>query len=148
LTTYGDTESALDALAAGASGYLTKDAGRDDIRRALETAAAGQSVLDRDVGRRLVAQMRIAATPPAPLQDGLTPREREVLELMASGLSNQEIAARLVIGLATVKTPVNHVLAKTGARDRAQAIAYAYRTGVAPQDQDRAAPSPESDSRP
>jgi DNA-binding NarL/FixJ family response regulator len=130
LTTYADDESILDALRAGAIGYLTKDAGRDHIRRAIEAAAAGQAVLDPAVQARLVA---IARQPTAgtTLPDGLTDREAEVLRLIASGMSNGEIAGQLFVSAATVKTHVNHIFAKTGSRDRAQAIAYAHGHGLA-----------------
>jgi len=132
LTTYGDDESIVGALRAGAIGYLTKDAGREHIRRALEAAAAGQAILDPAVQARLVE----AATLPAPtgrrpLPDGLTDREGEVLRLMAGGLSNSEIAAQLYVSEATVKTHINHIFAKTGSRDRGQAIAYAHRHALA-----------------
>jgi DNA-binding NarL/FixJ family response regulator len=128
LTTYADDESIINALRAGAIGYLTKDAGRDDIRRALDAAAAGQAILDPAVQGRLVAA---AATPPPPpgtaLPDGLTEREAEVLRLIATGLSNNEIAARLFVSEATIKTHINRIFAKTASRDRGQAIAYAHR---------------------
>jgi DNA-binding NarL/FixJ family response regulator len=127
LTTYADDESILDALRAGAIGYLTKDAGRDHIRRALEAAAAGQAILDPAVQARLIQVARPPAPSPAQLPDGLTEREGEVLRLIASGKSNSEIAAHLFVSEATVKTHVNHIFAKTASRDRAQAIAYAHR---------------------
>lgn len=131
LTTYADDESIFSALSAGAIGYLTKDAGRDDIRRAIEAAAAGQSLLDPVVQARLLEVARSRAGRPAVLPDGLTEREAEVLGLIAAGLSNAEIAARLYIGEATIKTHVNRIFAKTGSRDRAQASAYAHRHGLA-----------------
>jgi DNA-binding NarL/FixJ family response regulator len=132
LTTYADDESIIAALRAGAIGYLTKDAGRDHIRRALEAAAAGQAILDPAVQARLIAAASLPqpagpATPP----DGLTDREAEVLRLIAAGLSNAEIAARLFVSEATVKTHINRIFAKTGSRDRPQAIAYAHRHGMA-----------------
>jgi DNA-binding NarL/FixJ family response regulator len=130
LTTYADDESILDALRAGAIGYLTKDAGRDHIRRAIEAAAAGQAVLDPAVQARLVAIAR-QPTAETTLPDGLTDREAEVLRLIASGMSNGEIAGQLFVSAATVKTHVNHIFAKTGSRDRAQAIAYAHGHGLA-----------------
>jgi len=132
LTTYADDESALAALAAGAIGYLTKDAGRDDIRRALEAAAAGQGVLDHHVQARLIEAASLRAARPLSLPDGLTEREAEVLGLIAEGLSNSEIAARLYVSEATVKTHVNRVFAKTHSRDRAQAMTYARHHGLAP----------------
>jgi DNA-binding NarL/FixJ family response regulator len=132
LTTYADDESVVSALSAGAIGYLTKDAGRDDIRRALEAAAAGQAMLDHSVQERLIEVIRSHPVRPSVLPDGLTEREGEVLTLIAEGLSNPEIAARLYVGEATVKTHVNRVFAKTGSRDRAQAANYAHRHGLAP----------------
>ena len=123
LTTYADDESILGALSAGAIGYLTKNASRDDIRRAIEAAAAGHTHLDPTAAATVIA----AARPQPSLPDELTPREVEVLRLIAEGLSNREIAARLVLGEATVKTHVNRIFAKTASRDRAQAVAYALR---------------------
>jgi DNA-binding NarL/FixJ family response regulator len=132
LTTYADDESIITALRAGAIGYLTKDAGRDHIRRALDAAAAGQAVLDPAVQARLV---EVASLPKplasAGLPDGLTEREAEVLQLIAAGLSNAEIAARLFVSEATVKTHINRIFAKTRSRDRAQAVAYAHRHTLA-----------------
>jgi DNA-binding NarL/FixJ family response regulator len=135
LTTYADDASILGALQAGARGYLTKDAGAAEIARAVHAAAAGQTLLDPAVQQRLLAAVADGRPGPprhpANLPDELTPREAEVLGLIAAGLSNAEIAARLVISEATVKTHVNHVFAKTGARDRAQAVHYAYQHGLA-----------------
>ncbi|HTW99944.1 MAG TPA: response regulator transcription factor [Acidimicrobiales bacterium] len=160
LTTYADDESVLEALGAGAIAFLTKDAGRADIRRALEAAASGQTVLDAGAAERLLraaggggvgpgsgpgsagmgpgagaASATAAALRPGgvevPLPDGLTRREAEVLVLMAEGLSNREIAARLYLGEVTVKTHVNRIFAKTGSRDRVQAISYARGVGLA-----------------
>jgi DNA-binding NarL/FixJ family response regulator len=133
LTTYADDESIIGALRAGAIGYLTKDAGRDHIGRALEAAASGQAVLDPTVQARLVD---VATLPGAdeggrPLPDGLTEREAEVLRLIAAGRSNAEIGRDLFVSEATVKTHVNRIFAKTGSRDRAQAVAYAHRRGLA-----------------
>jgi DNA-binding NarL/FixJ family response regulator len=135
LTTYADDETVIAALQAGARGYLTKDAGAEQIRAAIENVAAGEAALDPAVQRSLVAavaggeEASPAAAPDLP--DGLTPREAEVLGLIAEGLSNAEIAERLVVSAATVKSHVNHLFAKIGARDRAQAVAYAYRNGLA-----------------
>lgn len=138
LTTYADDESVLAALSAGASGYLTKDATRDDIHRALDAAAAGQTVLDPVVGANLVRAAQAGgradaggSQTPRPLPDGLTEREAEVLALIAQGKSNSEIASELFVAQVTVKTHVNRIFAKTGSRDRAQAAAYAYRHGLA-----------------
>ena len=136
LTTYADDRSVVEALRAGARGYLTKDAGAEEIRRALEAVVGGEVALDPAVQRHLVDVLAGGAGGPGPaapaLPDGLTPREAEVLALIAEGLTNAEIAARLVVSEATVKSHVNHLLAKIGARDRAQAVAYAYRHHLAP----------------
>jgi len=134
LTTYADDEHILTALRAGALGYLTKDAGRLQIAQAVRAAAAGQSVLDPQVQQRLLAAASGAGlprTPGGPLPDGLTAREAEVLGLIAAGLSNREIAGRLYVTEVTVKSHVNRLFAKTGARDRAQAVRYAYEHGLA-----------------
>jgi DNA-binding NarL/FixJ family response regulator len=138
LTTYADDRSVVGALQAGADGYLTKDAGADEIRQALERVLDGQAVIDPAVQRLLVDAV-VAGTPQVPrdqpkeaaVADGLTPREAEVLSLIAAGLSNAEIAARLVVSEATVKSHINHLLPKIGARDRAQAVSYAYQHGLA-----------------
>ncbi len=133
LTTHADDESVLGALRAGAKGYLTKDAGAAEITRAVQVVADGQALLDPSVHARLVAALdRTPAVVPSPRPAALTDREADVLRLIAEGLSNAEIAVRLVVSEATVKTHVNHVFAKTGVRDRAQAVSYAYRTGLAP----------------
>ena len=157
LTTYADDQSVLDALRAGALGYLTKDAGAAEIQQALRRVVSGQAALDPAVQRSLVEAIATvpasqlpppgsawpgpaspgtelpgpASGTPAP-PDGLTPREAEVLMLIAAGLSNTEIAERLVVSEATVKSHVNHMLPKIGARDRAQAVGYAYRHGLIP----------------
>ncbi len=142
LTTYADDRSVIDALRAGALGYLTKDAGAAEIRHALHRVADGQAALDPAVQRHLVDAIAAGTPdsaspgrrqPDAPsLPDSLTPREAEVLMLIAAGLSNAEIAGRLVVSEATVKSHVNHLLPKIGARDRAQAVGYAYRHGLVP----------------
>jgi DNA-binding NarL/FixJ family response regulator len=131
LTTYADDETILAALNAGARGYLTKNADRREISRALHSAAAGHTILTPEVTAMLLASARTAqehAQSPAPaeLPDGLSAREAEVLGLIAAGLSNGEIARELVISAHTVKTHINHVFSKTGSRDRAQAIRYAH----------------------
>jgi DNA-binding NarL/FixJ family response regulator len=130
LTTYADDDSILSALSAGAAGYLTKDAAREDIRRALEAAVAGQAVLDPAVQATLLRAAQQAPARPATPPDGLTEREAEVLTLIAAGLSNAEIADRLFVADATVKTHVNRIFAKTGSRDRTQAALYAQRHGL------------------
>jgi DNA-binding NarL/FixJ family response regulator len=148
LTTYADDESIIGALQAGALGYLTKDATRAEIGRAIQAAAAGQAVLDPGVQRRLLSAAARApempATPPTAngsppaMQagdrdetDDLTPREAEVLRLIAAGQLNREIARALFVSEATVKTHVNRIFAKTGSRDRVQAMRYAYTHGYA-----------------
>ncbi len=135
LTTYADDRSVIDALRAGARGYLTKHAGGAEIRQALLHVLEDHAAIDPAVQHHLVdaiATSPAQTTPsPARLPDGLTPREAEVLSLIATGLSNTEIAERLVISEGTVKTHINHLLAKTGARDRAQAVLYACRHGLA-----------------
>ena len=140
LTTYTDDESILAALQAGAAGFLTKNAGPDDIHRALEAAASGQAVLDAAAAARLVlaagreapASRPEAPGPPGALPDGLTEREGEVLALIAQGLSNAEIASQLFVSRSTVKTHINQIFAKTSSRDRAQAIVYAHHHGLTP----------------
>jgi DNA-binding NarL/FixJ family response regulator len=133
LTTFADDESIIGALRAGAIGYLTKDAGREQILRALEAAISGQAVLDPTVQARLV---EVATLPSAagsrPPPDGLTERETEVLRLIAAGLSNSEIGEKLFVSQATVKSHVNRIFAKTGCRNRSQAVAYAHRCGLVP----------------
>jgi DNA-binding NarL/FixJ family response regulator len=135
LTTYADDASVLGALRAGARGYLTKDAGADEIRAAMEAVIRGDVALDPAAQRQVVAALSEPAVAPAAaapeLPDELTPREAEVLALIAEGLTNSEIAERLVVSAATVKSHVNHIFAKIGARDRAQAVVYAYANGIA-----------------
>ncbi len=140
LTTYADDEYLFPALQAGARGYLTKDASAEEIEHAIKALVAGKTHLDPQVQQRLVAAVvdqgpSAGAEPtpaPAPaLPDELTPREAEVLKLIAAGLSNAEIAKTLFVSGATVKTHVNRIFYKTGARDRAQAVRYAYQHGLA-----------------
>jgi len=139
LTTYADEDAIVPALQAGARGYLTKDASAEQIEAAIHAVHAGQTHLDPAVQERLVAAIisrPAAGEPPVPglgqkPPDGLTTREAEVLTLLASGLSNAEIAKRLYLSNATVKTHINRIFAKTGARDRAQAVRYAYQHGLA-----------------
>jgi DNA-binding NarL/FixJ family response regulator len=136
LTTYADDRSVIDALRAGARGYLTKDAGGAEIRHALRQVLDNHAVIDAAVQHHVVDA--IAALSPAqarrsisPLPAGLTPREAEVLSLIATGMSNGEIAEHLVVSEGTVKSHINHLLAKIDARDRAQAVAFAYQRGLA-----------------
>jgi DNA-binding NarL/FixJ family response regulator len=138
LTTYADDEFLFPALQAGARGYLTKDASAEEIEHAIRALMAGQTHLDPAVQQRLVAAVLepTRATPArdvgtgSNLPDELTARELEVLKLIAAGLSNHEIAAQLVLSGATVKTHINRIFYKTGARDRAQAVRYAYQHGL------------------
>ena len=139
LTTYADDVSVFTALQTGARGYLTKNASAAEIRQAIAAVRKGDALLDPSVQRRLLDALATTpgATAPAPaeeLPDGLTPREAEVLRLIAEGRTNQEIAADLVVSEGTVKTHVNRIFAKAGVRDRAQAVAYAYRHGLGPAD--------------
>jgi DNA-binding NarL/FixJ family response regulator len=130
LTTYADEPTVLSALRAGARGYLTKDAGADEIHAAIVAVARGEAALDPAVQAHVLAGLAEGGDAPT-LPDGLTPREAEVLTLIADGLTNAQIADRLVVSQATVKSHVNRVFAKAGVRDRAQAVAYAYRNGLA-----------------
>jgi DNA-binding NarL/FixJ family response regulator len=130
LTTYAEDADILAALRAGALGYLTKDAGRLQIAQAVRAAASGHSVLDPKVRERLLAAATSAPAGSEPLPDGLTSREVAVLRLIASGLSNREIARQLFVTEATVKSHINRLFAKTAVRDRAQAVQYAYRHGL------------------
>ncbi|MBV6701474.1 response regulator transcription factor [Kitasatospora aureofaciens] len=145
LTTYADDDSLFPALQAGARGYLTKDAGGEEIARAIADVRSGAAGLSPQVQLRLLEKLSDAQGTPAPapasapvpaatrpgeLPDGLTAREAEVLALIAAGLSNTEIAQRLFVSPATVKTHINNLFAKTAVRDRAQAVAYAFRHGI------------------
>ncbi|MFH8981977.1 response regulator transcription factor [Streptomyces varsoviensis] len=147
LTTYADDDSLFPALQAGARGYLTKDADADEIVRAVAHVMSGDAGLSPQIQRRLLDRLATAAPEagalqaaasetaapegPRELPDGLTAREAEVLALVADGLSNAEIAGGLHVSTATVKTHINNLFAKTGVRDRAQAVRYAYRHGIA-----------------
>jgi DNA-binding NarL/FixJ family response regulator len=158
LTTYSDDAWVFSALQAGARGFLTKDAGADEILRAITDVAAGHAQLDPAVQRRLldalsggerfgtdrvgVDRVGVDRVPgglggaaegggAAESPEGLTPREAEVLTHIAAGESNAEIAAALIVSEATVKTHVNHIFSKTGLRDRAQLVGFAFRNGLA-----------------
>jgi DNA-binding NarL/FixJ family response regulator len=131
LTTFADDTEVLAALRAGARGYLTKDAGAEEIERAIARVAAGHADLDPQIQRRLLELLPQPHAVPGPLPDPLTDREIDVLRLIGAGFSNSEIAARLRVSESTVKTHVNHVFAKIKARDRAQAVTYAFRNGIA-----------------
>jgi DNA-binding NarL/FixJ family response regulator len=131
LTTFDLDEYVFEALRAGASGFLLKDTEPADLVRGIRAVAAGDALLSPRVTRRLIAEFaaRRVPTPPLSLAQ-LTEREREVLALVGAGLSNDEIAARLVVSPATVKTHVSRAVAKLGARDRAQLVVYAYEAGL------------------
>jgi DNA-binding NarL/FixJ family response regulator len=133
LTTFDLDEYVFEALHAGASGFLLKDVEPDDLREAVRVVAGGDALLSPSVTRRLIAEFvarpgRRRPTPPA--LDELTEREREVMALVASGLTNDEIADRLVISPATAKTHVSRILLKLDARDRAQLVVLAYESGL------------------
>ena len=133
LTTFDLDEHVYDALEAGASGFLLKDVTAERLFDAVRVIAAGDALLAPGVTRRLVAEfarLRTRPTAPSTTLEALTPREREVLLLVAEGLSNPEIAVRLVVGEETVKTHVSHVLTKLGLRDRTQAVVLAYESGL------------------
>ncbi|MFE9689628.1 response regulator [Micromonospora sp. NPDC005806] len=131
LTSYADDASVLGALAAGARGYLTKNAGRAEISQAIAAAATGLAPLDPAVQARLVSAARVGYVP-TDLPDGLTTREAEVLALIAAGLTNPAIATRLHIEPSTVKSHINRIFTKTGIADRAAATTYARHHGIAP----------------
>jgi DNA-binding NarL/FixJ family response regulator len=140
LTTYADDDAVLPALRAGAAGYLTKDTTGEALIAAVREVAAGRMVLDAAVQARLVEMLRepSAAAPPEPpaaepLPEGLTPREIEVVRLVADGLSNKQVARRLFVSEATVKTHLNHVLAKLDVEGRPGLVAWAWRHGLAGQ---------------
>ena len=134
LTTFGLDEYILDALRAGASGFLLKDAPTQDVIAAVRAVAAGDAVLSASVTRQLLDQ--VGRRLPAPITrepetaEALTAREQEVLRMLATGLSNAEIAEALTVSEPTVKTHVSHILGKLGLRDRVQAVIYAYETGL------------------
>jgi DNA-binding NarL/FixJ family response regulator len=136
LTTFADDAAILPALRAGAAGYLTKDASGEELVGAIRDVAAGRTVLDPSVQRRLV-ELVAGAPEPAPAPDpepeagGLTRREVDVVRLVAEGLSNQQIARRLVVSEATVKTHLNHVLSKLDVDGRPGLVAWAWRHGLA-----------------
>ncbi|MGW5783871.1 response regulator transcription factor [Streptomyces sp. NPDC003757] len=135
LTTYADDASVFPALRAGARGYLTKDAGGDEIVRAVHGVLSGDAGLAPSIQRRLLERLSESESEPRPTgppdsSDGLTARETEVLVLIAEGFNNQQIASRLHVSPATVKTHINNLFAKTGVKDRAQAVRYAYGKGL------------------
>jgi DNA-binding NarL/FixJ family response regulator len=134
LTTFETDEYVFDALRAGASGFLVKDTDPSELLRAVRVVAGGDALLAPSVTRRLIADVVARAVPPRPSAarvEELTEREREILQLVAGGLSNEEIAERLVISPATAKTHVSRIMGKLDARDRAQVVVYAYESGLA-----------------
>ncbi|MES9543803.1 MULTISPECIES: response regulator transcription factor [unclassified Actinomadura] len=133
LTTFDLDEHVYDALVAGASGFLLKDVTAERLFDAVRVVAAGEALLAPAVTRRLIGEFaRLRPRPPSrgPVLDALTPRETDVLRLVAAGLSNAEVAARLVVGEETVKTHVSRILRKLGLRDRVQAVVAAYESGL------------------
>jgi DNA-binding NarL/FixJ family response regulator len=134
LTTFGLDDYIIDALRAGASGFLLKDAPTQDVLAAVRAVAAGDAVLSATVTRQLLDQVgrRLPAAVSRDAHElaGLTDREEEVLHMLAAGLSNAEIAAAMVVSEATVKSHVSRILGKLGLRDRVQAVIYAYETGL------------------
>ena len=132
LTTFGADDYVLAALRAGASGYLLKDAPRESLVAAIRAVAAGDAAVEKEVLARLVEGQAVQAHPESVAAVGrLSPREREVLEFVAQGATNPEIAASLFIGETTVKTHVSRIQTKLGARDRVQLVVIAHRAGVA-----------------
>jgi DNA-binding NarL/FixJ family response regulator len=132
LTTFESDENVFAALRAGASGFLVKDIEPIELLRAVRVVARGDSLLSPSVTRRLIAEFatRPSAERRPPALDSLTDREREVMALVAAGLSNDEIAERLVVSPATAKTHVSRAMGKLGARDRAQLVVFAYESGL------------------
>lgn len=145
LTTFDNDEYVMNSIAAGASGFLLKDADPEELIGAVRTVGEASAVISPKATARLIRQVRSNPTPPPVdgesgepctaqgdlgLLDPLTPRERELLVLMAKGLSNSEIAAQLFVSLPTVKTHVGRILAKTGSRDRVHAVLFAFRNGL------------------
>ncbi|MEW2067969.1 response regulator transcription factor [Streptomyces sp. NPDC007346] len=134
LTTFDLDEYVYEALRAGASGFLLKDASADELAHAVRVVAAGDALLSPNITKRLIVEFsRTAGAPRVPLKErigDLTERETEVLSLIAAGLSNAEIAGRLVLAEQTVKTHVGRILVKLGVRDRTQAAVFAYESGL------------------
>jgi DNA-binding NarL/FixJ family response regulator len=132
LTTFELDEYIFDGLRAGAAGFLVKDTDADELIRAVRVAAAGESLLSPTVTRRLIGEFtaRTRDTRPVRGLDELTAREREVVSLIATGLSNEEIARQIYVSLSTVKTHATRAMTKLGARDRAQLVVYAYQAGL------------------
>ncbi|GLZ52570.1 response regulator transcription factor [Actinomycetospora sp. NBRC 106378] len=130
LTTYAEDDAVLPALRAGAAGYLTKDTTGEALCAAIRTVAAGGSVLDAAVQARLVALVGAPVAAPTAIPDGLTAREVDTLRLVAQGLSNHQVASKLYVSEATVKTHVNHLISKLAVDGRPALVAWAWRNGV------------------
>ncbi|MFJ3977464.1 response regulator [Streptomyces sp. NPDC090021] len=133
LTTFDLDEYVYEALRAGASGFLLKDASADQLAEAVRVVAAGEALLSPNITKRLITEFSRLGAPRAPSRariDALTERETEVLSLIAQGLSNAEISEHLVLAEQTVKTHVSRILVKLGLRDRTQAAVFAYETGL------------------
>jgi DNA-binding NarL/FixJ family response regulator len=132
LTTFDLDEYVFEAIRAGANGFLVKDTEPEELLRAVRAVLAGDALLSPRVTRRLIAEFAARAKEPgdAPALDLLTDREREVVALVGEGLSNDEIAERLVMSAATAKTHVSRAMVKLGARDRAQLVVFAYESGL------------------
>lgn len=132
LTTFDLDDYVYGALRAGATGFLVKDTEPEELVHAVRVAARGDALISPSVTRRLIAEfaVRVEAPEPAPRLKALTDREREVMELVAAGLTNDEIAARLVLSPATAKTHVSRIMTKVGARDRSQLVVLAYESGM------------------
>ncbi len=132
LTTFDLDDYIFEALRAGASGFLVKDTEPIDLIRGIQAVAQGDALLSPGVTRRLIAEFASLKKPTVAIPDlaGLTDREREVMALVAAGLSNEEIAARLVVSPATAKTHVSRAMVKLSARDRAQLVVFAYESGL------------------
>jgi DNA-binding NarL/FixJ family response regulator len=131
LTTFDLDDYVFEAICNGASGFLVKDTEPEELIRAVRVVAAGSALLSPGVTRRLISEFATRARKPPPRVDHLTEREREVTALVAEGLSNDEIAARLYLSPATAKTHINRAMAKLGARDRAQLVVFAFQSGLA-----------------
>ena len=133
LTSFADDDKVFPAIKAGATGYLLKDVSPGDLANAIRAVHAGETHLHPVITRKLVDQFASSRTDPRPAPDELTPRQLEVLNLIAQGLNNREIAQALTISEKTVKTHVSHILSKLHLVDRTQAAIYAHRHGVAPE---------------
>jgi DNA-binding NarL/FixJ family response regulator len=132
LTTFDLDDYVYGALRAGATGFLVKDTEPEELVQAVRVAARGDALISPSITRRLIAEFagRVKGPEPDPRLNGLTEREREVMQLVAAGLTNDEIAARLVLSPSTAKTHVSRIMSKVGARDRSQVVVMAYESGM------------------